>query len=145
MRLRDVPPADLGNATQKPLDAFEEALGKLVDLIEPFVTLKRNGDPLAEPWDELTSAQATLAADIEGFGAEAVAHSRKWRNAARDNVGLNAARETLHSLASMRPAPQERPGQLTEGVPAILTILHSCYRFEQEHDDDKPGFGWGRN
>ena len=42
-----------------------------------------------------------------------------------------------------RAAPQERPGQLTEGVPAILTILHRCYRFEQEHDDDKPGFGWG--
>ena len=40
-----------GEAASAPLAAFEEALGKLVDLIEPFAKLKRENDPLAEPWD----------------------------------------------------------------------------------------------
>ena len=48
------------------MTAFEEALGKLVDLIEPFAKLKRENDPLAEPWDELTSAQATLDGGYRG-------------------------------------------------------------------------------
>ena len=65
----------------EPLAAFEEALGKLVDLIEPFAKTKRETDPLAEPWDELTGAQATLTADIEAFGKEAAAQANGWAKA----------------------------------------------------------------
>ena len=61
---------------------FEEALGKLADLIEPFAKAEREHDPLAEPWDELTSAQATLAADIEAFAAEAAAQAKQLDKAA---------------------------------------------------------------
>ena len=39
--------------------------------------MKRKDDPLAEPWDELTSAQATLTADIEAFGTEAAAQAKR--------------------------------------------------------------------
>ncbi len=86
-------------AAQKPLDAYEVALGKLADLIAPFAKLKRKDDPLAEPWGELTSAQATLAADVEAFHLEAAAQAKSWPGAARDNGGLNAARAALHPLA----------------------------------------------
>jgi type I restriction enzyme M protein len=51
-----------GEAATAPLEAFDEVLGKLIHLIEPFATIKRKDDPLAEPWDELASAQATLTA-----------------------------------------------------------------------------------
>ena len=46
---------------------FEEALGALIDLAEPFATERRDPDPMADTWEELTSAQATLSADIEAF------------------------------------------------------------------------------
>jgi type I restriction enzyme M protein len=90
---------ELGEAAQKPLDGANEALRKLLVLIEPFAKVKRNNDPLAEPWKELTGAQATLAADIETFGVEATARARDWLGAGRDNAGLNAARVALHPLA----------------------------------------------
>lgn len=89
----------LGATAQKPLEAYEEALGKLADLMELFVKLKRKDDPLAAPWDELTSAQATLTADIEAFGKEAAEQGEAWGKAARGNAGLNAARAALHPLA----------------------------------------------
>ena len=49
-----------GQATARPLGTFEEALGTLIDLAQPFAAEARDPDPLAETWDELTSAQATL-------------------------------------------------------------------------------------
>lgn len=90
---------ELGSKAQKPLDGYEEALGKLVDLVEPYAKAKRKDDPLADPWDELTSAQATLTADIEVFGKAAAARAKAWPGAVRDNTGLNAARAALHPLA----------------------------------------------
>ena len=89
----------LGAKAQEPLAAYEEALGKIADLMEPFAKLKRKDNPLAGPWDELTSAQATLTADIEAFGEQAEEQGKAWARAARDNVGLNAARAALHSQA----------------------------------------------
>lgn len=89
----------LGAKAQKPLEAYEEALGKLADLMEPFAKVKRKDDPLAGPWDELTSAQATLTADIEAFGEEAAEQRKAWAKVARDNAGLNTARGALHPLA----------------------------------------------
>ena len=89
----------LSAKAQKPLKAYEEALGKLTDLMESFAKVMRKDDPLAGPWNELTSARNTLSSDIEAFGIEAVEQGKAWAKAARDNVGLNAARAALHPLA----------------------------------------------
>ena len=92
-----------GEATDKPLEIFEEALGKLIDLAEPFATEKRDPNPLAETWAELTSAQATLSADIEALAAEVTARAANWNEDgnenARDNAFLHAAREGLRDIA----------------------------------------------
>ena len=90
---------DHGVAAQAPLEDFEEALGKLVDLMAPFAKVKRKKDPLAEPWDELTSAQATLTADVEAFTGQAATLAKGWRRAARSNAGLTKARLGLHPAA----------------------------------------------
>jgi type I restriction enzyme M protein len=89
---------ELGEAAQKPLVAFEEALRKLADRIAPFATMKRKDDPLADPWSELTSAQAMLTADVEAFSSEAAARAKSWLGAGRNNPGLNEARVALHTL-----------------------------------------------
>jgi type I restriction enzyme M protein len=89
-----------GDAASAPLVAFDEALRKLVALIEPFVTLKRENDSLAEPWPALAGGRAIVTADIEAFGKEAATQATAWRGAAaRDNAALNAARLGLHPLA----------------------------------------------
>lgn len=89
----------LGVSAQAPLEAYEVALGKLVDSIQPFATAKRKDDPLAGPWDELTSAQAMVAADIEAFAKVAGDRATCWAATARDNAGLHIARTGLHPLA----------------------------------------------
>ena len=92
-----------GQATDEPLGSFEKALGKLIDLAEPFATKKRDPNPLAETWGELTSAQATLSADIEALAAEVAVRAANWNEGgndkARDNVTLHAAREALRDMA----------------------------------------------
>lgn len=88
-----------GGAARGPLAAFEDGLGKIVALIEPFATTKRENDPLVELWAELTSSRAAVKKDIEGFGRDTAAQASSWEKAARDNAGLNAARLTLHPLA----------------------------------------------
>jgi type I restriction enzyme M protein len=89
----------LGGKAQEPLEAYRAVLGKLAELTETFVEVKRKDDPLAGPWDELTSAQAMLEADIEAFGKEVAQQAKAWAKAARDNAALNAARVALHPLA----------------------------------------------
>ena len=92
-----------GQAATEPLRAFEEALGKQIDLAEPFATEARVPDPMAGTWDELTSTQAALSVDIKAFAAEVAARVAEWdkmENAAtRDNATLHAAREGLHDMA----------------------------------------------
>lgn len=92
-----------GQAAAEPLAGFDEVLGKLVDLAEPFMTEVREPDPLAETWEELTSAQATVSADIEAFASEVAARAADWgkggNDATRDNAALHAAREALHDMA----------------------------------------------
>lgn len=88
-----------GQAAAEPLASFEEAIGKLITLIAPFAKLKRENDPLAEPWDELTATCRTLAEDIGTFGEESTAQTAAWPAADRDNTGLNVARLALHPLA----------------------------------------------
>ncbi|MCF6113405.1 type I restriction-modification system subunit M [Mesorhizobium muleiense] len=105
----------LNDAARGSLDAFEKALGKLVDLIGPFGKVKRNDDPLAELWDELASAQATVTADIETFGAEAAAQAKGWPAANRDNAGLNVARVALHPLG-------DRCRDLTKQIDLVVKL-----------------------
>ena len=92
-----------GEATSGPLQAFEEALGKLTELAEPFATEARDPDPMRETWQELTSAQVTLSADIEGFASEVTARVAEWdktgKGATRENAALHAAREGMHDMA----------------------------------------------
>ena len=92
-----------GQATVEPLSVFEEALGKLADLGAAFATEARHPDPMAETWEELTSARATLSADIEAFAAEVAARTADWEQSGngvtRENAALHAAREDLHDLA----------------------------------------------
>ena len=92
-----------GQATDEPLTVLEDALGKLIGLAKPFATEKREPNPLAEAWEELTSAQATLSADIEAFAAEVAARAADWNeggyNETRDNATLHAARAGLHDIA----------------------------------------------
>ena len=92
-----------GQATDGPLETFEEALGGLIDLAEPFATEKRDPDPMAGTWAELTSAQATLSADVEAFGDEVVARAADWAKGGngpgRDNAALHEAREGLYDMS----------------------------------------------
>lgn len=89
----------LSEQAQEPLAVYEGALDKLINLMEPFTKLKREDDSLAVPCDELESAQATLAADIEAFIREAAEQTKAWGKAGRSNSGLNKARAALHPLA----------------------------------------------
>lgn len=88
-----------GEAAAEPLADYHKALGKLIDLVWPFVTEARDPDPLAETWGELTDARTTLAADIAGFDAEVTARAAEWAGAARDSTGLHTARTGLHPMA----------------------------------------------
>ncbi|WP_247276730.1 class I SAM-dependent DNA methyltransferase [Bradyrhizobium sp. 182] len=88
-----------GQAATEPLANFEETIGKLITQISPFAKLKRENDPLAEPWAELTATCRTLAEDIGTFGEESTAQVTAWPAISRDNTGLNAARLALHPLA----------------------------------------------
>ena len=92
-----------GQATAEPLGTFEKTLGKLIDLAEPFATGKRDPDPLTGTWEELTSAQTALSADIGAFADEAAARAADWNEGgngrARDNAALHAAREGMHDMA----------------------------------------------
>lgn len=88
-----------GAAALGPLAACHQALGKLTGLVQPFVMAKRDPDPLAETWAELTATQAVLAQDIAEFGAEVASRAADWTGAPRDNAGLNAARNGLHPMA----------------------------------------------
>ena len=108
-----------GQAATEPLRAFEEALEKQVDLAEPFATEARVPDPMAETWEELTSAQAVLSADIEAFAAEVAVRVAEWEKtengAARENASLHAAREGLHDMA-------ERCRDLTKQIDLALKL-----------------------
>lgn len=92
-----------GQAAGEPLAAFKEALGTLIELAEPLADVKRHPDPLAETWEEFTSARAALLADIAGFAIEVAARAAHWNeggnNGERDNAALHAAREDLHGMA----------------------------------------------
>lgn len=88
-----------GKKTAPQLVAFDEALGKLVGLVQPFAEQECEPDPLAETWKELAALRGTLSEDIEAFDKEAAAQAKDWAKGARTNAGLNKARKGLHPLA----------------------------------------------
>jgi type I restriction enzyme M protein len=88
-----------GAVAAAPLAAFTQALDKLVELTERFVTQPREPDPLAETWKELAALRTTLAEDLERFQTEVGVRARAWTEAPRDNAGLHAARHALHPTA----------------------------------------------
>lgn len=91
---------DLGTAAAAPLTAFENGLGGLIDLMEPFATSAGAGARLQEPWEELTGLQAVLSGDCEDFVSEATTRAEAAAGlASADNTGLHQAREDLHPLA----------------------------------------------
>ena len=92
-----------GQATHEPLTAFEDALGKLIGLAEPFATQERDPNPIAGIWEELTSEQGMLSANIEAFSAEIAARAANCtasgNDEKRDNAALHTAREGLRDMA----------------------------------------------
>ena len=92
-------------ATDGPLQTFEEALGALIDLAEPFAIEGRDPDPMADTWEDLKSAQATLSADIEAFAGEVAARAADWAKGSngpeRDSASLHTAREGLHDVSQL--------------------------------------------
>ena len=92
-----------GLATAEALEIFEKAFGKLMDLLEPFATEKRDPDPLAETWDELPHSQATLSNDTRALAGEVALRATSWNEGGngrvRDNTSLHVAREDLHEMA----------------------------------------------
>ena len=92
-----------GHLTGESLEAFEEGLGALIDLTEPFATKRRDPNPMAVTWEDLASAQTTLSADIEAFRVEVAARAADWAKGGngpgRDNASLHTAREGLHDVS----------------------------------------------
>ena len=92
-----------GRVIAEPLGIFKNALGKLMDLAEPFATAKRGPERMAETWEELISVRATLQVDIEALEDEVVVPVANWNRGGnhrtRDNASLHAARESLHEIA----------------------------------------------
>jgi type I restriction enzyme M protein len=93
-----------GQAAQIPLSSFEEVLGRLTDLLNPFVTELRD-DPnlLVESWKELLAVQSTVTSDIEAFTIEYEIQANTWALSVtpegRDNAALHAIRKGVHPLA----------------------------------------------
>ncbi len=90
----------LGKAAETPLKSFVEALQKVVQLVTPFASEKREPDPLAESWKELTTAQQQAMADCAAFVKDAEKQAKAWAQGKdHDNAALHASREALHPLA----------------------------------------------
>jgi type I restriction enzyme M protein len=90
----------LGQTAEEPLTVFSQSLGKLIELIRTFATEKRDPDPLAENWKELTAAQAMEKTDREAFMKDAKAQAATWaKGKDRDNAVLHKSRKALQSIA----------------------------------------------
>ena len=110
-----------GQATEKPLAAVEDALSRLVDLIEPFATEAREPEPLAETREELTIARSTtscwatalqtlaetreelittrgrLAAGTEALAVEVAAQAAAWIASGNDETCDKRDNAALHA------------------------------------------------
>ena len=88
-----------GKAAGITLNAFQEALGKVTQLMELFAKERREDNPLAETWRELSDASVALGADIKAFGAEVFTQAKNWEGAVRNNAGLHTARVAMRPMA----------------------------------------------
>lgn len=88
-----------GTAAESALAALLQTLDTLSALAKPFVTAKRDPDPLAETWSELTALRNTLGGDIQTFNEEVARRAKDWGKTKRDNAGLTKARAALHPAA----------------------------------------------
>ena len=90
-------------AATELLSAFEEALGKLIDLAEPFVAEWRDPDPLDDTWAELVSIRAAILEDINALTVEVATWAADWElrgnGVTRGNHTLHEARDELHDMA----------------------------------------------
>jgi type I restriction enzyme M protein len=90
----------LGKAAEMPLTGFVDAQEKLIGLLTPFAHERRDADPLAEAWKELTTARQQAMADCAAFVKDAEKQGKAWaKGKDRDNAALHASREALHPLA----------------------------------------------
>ena len=91
-----------GQATNEPLAVFQDALDKLIELVEPFATEKRDPNPLAETWEELNSTKARLSDNMAALGIEIAERTANWNDDGNDRTGdnaaLHAARESLGDM-----------------------------------------------
>ena len=94
---------DNGRAAVEPLSEFVEALGKLIDIAEPFATEERDPDPLAETWNNLIAVRDALSTDVGAFAVEVAARAADWEQsgneAERGNDALHSIRHGLHGMA----------------------------------------------
>lgn len=88
-----------GTAAESALAAFLQTLDTLIALAKPFITAKRDPDPVTETWSELTALRNTLGGDIPAFSSEVAGRAKDWGKTKRDNTGLNKARAALHPAA----------------------------------------------
>ena len=106
-----------GGAATEPLAAFEGALGRLIDLAEPFATGQRGPGPLAEPWEELISARTKASADCTAFTAEvsqraaALERGRHRRGTRQPRPPRGARKPAWHGGARPEPDGADRSGR----------------------------------
>jgi len=90
----------LGKAAEMPLTGFVDAQEKLIGLLTPFAHERRDADPLAEAWKELTTAQRQAGTDSAAFSKDAEKQAQAWaKGKDRDNAALHASCKALHPLA----------------------------------------------
>ena len=92
-----------GQKIEKLLAVLESTLSKFIELVKPTATMKRDPNPLAGIWKDLTSTQETLFAAIKTIQAEVSIRSTRWnecgKNGLRNNTVLHSSREGLRGLA----------------------------------------------
>ena len=90
-------------ASNAPLAAFNSALGKFINLVEPFADEEHESTLLVETWEELISVQINLSSDVDELATEVSARTACWIEARNDAVWesstLHAAREGFRNLA----------------------------------------------
>lgn len=126
-----------GAAAGAPLDAFTQALDTLAVMMEPFASIKRDPDPLAETWEEVATLRRTVADDVTAFKTEVAVRAGAWGQSARDNDGLTVARVALH------PAT-ERCRDLTKAIDLAAKLVGRAVdvavrEMNARDSDDWPG------
>ena len=115
-----------GQTIAEPLAIFEEAFGRLMDLVEPFATEERDPDPLAGIWEELSSSQATLSNNFRTLVEHVAVRATSWNEGAngraRDNTALHVAREGLHDMAERSRGLAKQIDMVTQSAVRVVDI-----------------------